>query len=36
MQRIGFIFDMDGVIVDNMRTHEQAWLALFTGFRRED
>jgi beta-phosphoglucomutase len=29
MQRIGFIFDMDGVIVDNMRTHEKAWLALF-------
>ncbi len=29
MKRIGFIFDMDGVIIDNMRTHEQAWLALF-------
>lgn len=29
MKRIGFIFDMDGVIVDNMRTHEHAWLALF-------
>ncbi len=26
---IGFIFDMDGVIVDNMRTHERAWLELF-------
>ncbi len=29
MKRIGFIFDMDGVIVDNMRTHETAWLELF-------
>ncbi|MGQ9806567.1 MAG: HAD family hydrolase [Chlorobiales bacterium] len=29
MKHIGFIFDMDGVIVDNMRTHETAWLALF-------
>ncbi len=29
MKRIGFIFDMDGVIVDNMRTHEQAWIELF-------
>ncbi|MFQ3609639.1 MAG: beta-phosphoglucomutase family hydrolase [Chloroherpetonaceae bacterium] len=26
---IGFIFDMDGVIVDNMRTHERAWIELF-------
>lgn len=30
MKHIGFIFDMDGVIVDNMRIHETAWLALFT------
>jgi beta-phosphoglucomutase len=29
MNHIGFIFDMDGVIVDSMRTHEKAWLALF-------
>lgn len=24
-----FIFDMDGTLVDNMRFHSQAWLALF-------
>ncbi len=29
MKHIGFIFDMDGVIIDNMRTHEHAWLELF-------
>lgn len=29
MKRIGFLFDMDGVIVNNMRTHERAWLELF-------
>ena len=27
--KTGFIFDMDGVLVDNARFHTQAWLALF-------
>jgi beta-phosphoglucomutase len=27
--KIAFIFDMDGTLVDNMRYHSQAWMALF-------
>jgi beta-phosphoglucomutase len=26
---IAFLFDMDGVLIDNMKTHEESWLSLF-------
>jgi beta-phosphoglucomutase len=28
-KRVGFIFDMDGVIADNMSYHAKSWVALF-------
>jgi beta-phosphoglucomutase len=32
---MAFIFDMDGVIVDNMRMHAQSWVELFRDFGLE-
>lgn len=31
----GFLFDMDGVVTDTARVHEQAWTRLFDGFLAE-
>jgi len=35
MQRSAFIFDMDGVLTDNMRLHANSWIELFRDFGME-
>lgn len=34
-QRHAFIFDMDGVLTDNMRFHADSWVQLFRDFGLE-